>query len=898
MDSITAGSRIITSSSINASGNDMVLNLLGGKAKSLATLSKAGFPVPEWFVVTPSAFYDLLPPEKKIELEKAKSETAAKNPLDSLEIKENLLKLLQKTAEIIFLNKEKMAVRSSASDEDGMLNSFAGQLETYLDISLEELPEKIIQVWRSGFTEKVYAYFAERKIPHPPTPPAVLVQKMIKSSAAGVAFSADPVTGRRGTAVVSSVPGLGTSLVSGECDADTWHINEKSEIISRQIPSKKTMHIGNGQSTPVPQEKQDAPSLNEEQVLEVAKLARQCENFFGMPQDIEWAYESGKLYLLQSRPITSLFNMPDPDGILNVWDNSNIAESYGGVTTPLTFSFARKAYEGVYQEFCRIMGVSQKNIESNAAVFRCMLGLIQGRLYYNLLNWYRLLAMLPGFKMNRGFMEQMMGVKEALPEKIAEEIGKPTRGQRFRDAVHFLSSFLGLGYNYFALEKKNQSFYKRLDQALGTGRPNLSRLSVDELSLEYRDLEKKLLKKWDAPLINDFFAMMFFGILKKLSVSWCGDKEGTLQNDLVSGEGNMISREPAERVKAMAQTAAQDKPFAALLQNRTLEEITAAIPKHPEFQKAYESYLEKFGDRCTDELKLESLTLFDNPLPLLRSIGELALNGKPIIQHEETNLRKKAEALVKNSFSGKPFKQFFFHLVLKNARSRVRDRENLRFERTRVFGRVRNIFSEIGKRLYSFNLLENSRDVFYLELEEIFGFMEGTSSATDLKGLVSLRKKEFENYASMPPPPNRFETRGMVYQGNSFTPKTTSVAQNGDSKKGIGCCPGIIRAKIQIVKNPQETRVISGKIFAAERTDPSWIMIFPLARGVLVERGSLLSHSAIVAREMGIPTIVSIDGLMGWLQDGDEVEMDGKSGIVRKLTPQEMSKMEKNEIRD
>ena len=138
---------------------------------------------------------------------------------------------------------------------------------------------------------------------------------------------------------------------------------------------------------------------------------------FGQPQDIEWAIENGSLYLLQSRPITTLRNIPDPDGALNIWDNSNITESYNGVTSPLTFSFARSVYEGVYRQFCRILRVPQRKIEANDLTFRCMLGLIQGRIYYNLLNWYRVLALLPGFTVNRRFMEQMMGVRESLPDK-------------------------------------------------------------------------------------------------------------------------------------------------------------------------------------------------------------------------------------------------------------------------------------------------------------------------------------------------------------------------------------------------------------------------------------------------------------------------------------------------
>ena len=157
-------------------------------------------------------------------------------------------------------------------------------------------------------------------------------------------------------------------------------------------------------------------SSRDETAVEIAALARRSAALFGQPQDIEWAIEGGRIYLLQSRPITTLRNLPDPDGVLNIWDNSNIIESYSGVTTPLTFSFARSVYEGVYRQFCRILRVPERKIAANDHTFSRMLGLIQGRVYYNLLNWYRVLALLPGFTVNRRFMEQMMGVRESLPD--------------------------------------------------------------------------------------------------------------------------------------------------------------------------------------------------------------------------------------------------------------------------------------------------------------------------------------------------------------------------------------------------------------------------------------------------------------------------------------------------
>ncbi|MGH2362189.1 MAG: PEP-utilizing enzyme, partial [bacterium] len=622
------------------------------------------------------------------------------------------------------------------------------------------------------------------------------------------------------------------------------------------------------------------------------ELARRTGRHFGRPQDIEWAIEDGCLYLLQSRPITSLSRIGDPDGALNLWDNSNIAESYGGVTTPLTFSFARRAYEEVYRQFCRMMRVPPATIAAHNGTFRRMLGLIRGRVYYNLLNWYRLLSMLPGFTVNRRFMEQMMGVREGLPESLLAEFARPTWRARLKDGFNLLASLSALVVNHFLLPYQIRRFYRRLDGVLRPESLPLEDLRADELALHYHELERRLLTRWDAPLINDFFAMIFFGLLRRLSQKWCGDSGGTLQNELLCGEGGIISAEPAGRMREMAGVAAGRPDFVALLCDASLDSILEEMEQAPEFKRLYRDYLDKFGERCPGELKLESLTLHDNPLLLLRSVGQLSRNrqlsesahGSDI----EEGVRRRAEERVGGVLTGQPMRRVLFHWVLRHARARVRDRENLRFERTRVFGRVRRIFVELGKRLHALELLETPRDIFYLEVDEILGFIEGTATSTNLKGLVALRKTEYAGYHESEAPPDRFETRGIVHHGDLLCVERGGLGGlTGSERKGIGCCPGVARGPVRVITDPRNAKLLNGEILVAERTDPGWIMLFPSASGLLVERGSLLSHSAIVAREMGIPSIVSIAGLTRWLKDGDWVELDGSSGVVRRVEPAE-----------
>lgn len=814
------------------SGDSGCEGKLGGKARALASLQRAGLPIPPWFVVSPDAH-----PNVPAEL------TAA----------------LQKLCP----DGELVAVRSSASDEDGAEHSFAGQLESFLSVPHDQVADKIQAVWRSGFSERILAYRREHGLSATPRVPSVLVQRMVNADAAGVAFGADPVTGRRGIVVVAAVRGLGDALVSGEASADTIHVDRDDQIVKREIIKEAV--------------------LTDDQTRSVAALARRAGKHFGRPQDIEWAFEKGKLFLLQSRPITSLAHMADPDGAFNLWDNSNIVESYSGVTTPLTFSFARHAYDGVYREFCRMMRVPKATIAAHDDTFRNMLGLIRGRVYYNLLNWYRVLAMLPGFTVNRKFMEQMMGVKEGLPEHIVSELGTATGTEKLRDAFHLANTVCGLITNHFLLPVWIRRFYERLNHALAPTHPPLEEMRPDELAAHFLQLERQLLSRWDAPLINDFLAMIFYGVLRRLTEKWCGDKEGTLQNDLISGEGGMISAEPAKRVREMAASAAKYPPLVALLCEGEREDILKNMDSVTQLRQQYNAYLEKFGDRCLDELKLESSTLHDDPMPLLRAIGNFVRCYQPTPAAKPGNPRQTAEERVVEALTGQPFRRFLFVWVLDNARARVRDRENLRFERTRLFGRVRRIFVEIGRRFHALDLLDDPRDVFYMELDEVLGFIGGTSTTTNLKGLVALRKTEFAAFRESPQPDSRFETRGIVYQGNEFRRAQAAEELGGDERKGIGCCPGIVRGAVRVITDPTKANLRERTILVAERTDPGWIMLFPSANGLLVERGSLLSHSAIVARELGIPAIVSVPGLMQWLKDGDWVELNGSTGMVRKI---------------
>ena len=872
--------------------NSKQYEFMGGKATALSKIGQAIDNIPKWFVVS----YEGFDKEGKNIKEEAKKEV------------EEALKM--------FPDDTYFAIRSSAGNEDSKETSFAGQFDTFLYIPKEEVIEKIKEVYLSAFSERIETYRKENHIEEVMIP-SVIVQKMVKSEKAGVAFGANPTTSNIKEIVINAVYGLGSSLVDGIATADTYTIlNGK---ITKTIAKKDYCHIyvdGEIKQETVNEKQKDKAVLTDNQILEVKELVEKANVFFGRFQDIEWAYEDGRLYLLQSRPITTLGTVKNKEEKLNVFDNSNIVESYGGITTPLTFSFIRTVYENVYLELCKIFHVKAEKIEMNAQMFKNMLALIDGRVYYNLYGWYGLLSMFPGLGKNKKFMEQMMGVKESLPDDLF-----PVPQATFSDKIGLISTGYGLLKGFMKIRKMTDKFYVRLNEALED--KDIQHMDLYELHDYYYELEGKLLHKWDAPLVNDFLAMIFYGQLKQECEKLFKEDGNLIHNDLLCDEGNIISAEPAKRIREMAEIAKDDEELLQLLENEDMLYIKKELPKYPEFYKKIQAYLDKFSDRCLQELKLETLTLKDNPISLYHSILTFAkrMQKTKVNALDSVEARKQAERKVKQALKFKPLEKAKFNFLLKQARYTVKNRENLRFERTKLFGRVREIFLRMGYILTSLNIIEEKRDIFYLEVDEILYYIDGKSTTNNLKDLITIRKKEYETYKETNPD-ERFYTYGAVNIGNNFkkeieihTNKTDGnedkanrdevhgnkendehknkedknqvpVNKSEEEKqlKGIGASPGKVSGRVRVIDNPANAKLEQGEILVAEYTDPGWIMLFPAASGILVERGSLLSHSAIVSRELGIPAVVGITGLLDNLKTGDMVELDGTTGIVRKIS--------------
>ncbi len=875
----------------------------GGKGFNLYVMTKAGLKVPKWVVLgsdTFDNFKSLSGIEEEFknieESDRTAKEMAA--AIEELILKTPLPKAVEEFISKSFkdLSRDLISVRSSALDEDGSSHSFAGQLSSYLYVqSVENVLESVKKCWASAYSERGLVYRSENKLSANDIKVAVVLQEMICPDKSGVLFTCDPINEDPEHLLINSVYGVGEGLVSGLFDADNYKLSkETKKVIEQEITDKPKMLVQDiekqePKEVDVEASLVNVSSLSESELTELANLSETIEDLYRFPQDVEWAIADGELYLLQSRPVTT--EVKSGKGRLFVWDNSNIVESYGGITMPLTFGFAHYVYHQVYVQFCEILLVPAKQIRQMDHFLKDMLGLFYGRVYYNLLNWYKLTSILPGYKYNRGFMETMMGTDEALQDEIAERVKPPSFHHTFGATLRrFIVGFKFLYFHYriqTVVDDFLAYFYKKYNEFR---KLNFDHMPADEIYEHYQEMEKQMLWKWHAPIINDFLTMVHYGIFKKLTEKWLHHLGESFHNDLLAGNGNLESAEPTKRLIIMSGKVSKIEGLKKIILETPNADCLESLnqSEYQDFYNEVKEYIDLFGFRCMSEMKLEQKDLHQDPSLLFVFLKNLINAGQTdleVFEKREKEIKEKAEALLNQNISG--FRKLIYSWSLKHARKAVMNRENTRFCRTRVYGIVRSMFYGIGRDFTARKIIDAKEDIFYLNLEELKGSMDGTLTTQDLKSIINERRKQYDAYGEGEEPAPRFYTRGPCYWQNQHFPVEEHVLEDielaENQMRGIPCCPGDIEGIVKVILDPNDDMVLNGEILVTKRTDPGWIPLYPSAKALLVERGGLLSHSAIVAREMGLPTIVSIKGLTKRLETGMKIRMNGETGIIEIL---------------
>jgi pyruvate,water dikinase len=861
----------VTTAPITAdSPADTVRRHAGGKGYHLYRLTEAGFPVPKWAALGSPVFADFLRANKLAD--RVDTLLARTSAADAERIAAEICALIEAgMLDAVWpairdaydtVAAELVAVRSSTGDEDGTEFSFAGQFETFLNVSgLAETAERVRRCWASAFSARSLLYRLRHGIPLRANGIAVIIQRMVPAEHSGVLFTANPLTGDARQFMLTIGSGLGDAVVSGSTDTHTITLNMEQE--------------------PLP----DNDMLDTATLGRLRAIGTDVTTLLGRPQDIEWAVADGEVWLLQSRPITTGSDRrPTLDDGLRIWDNSNIIESFSGITSPLTYSFAADVYARVYREYGRALRLPPAQLRQLDEWLPEMLGYFHGRVYYNLLHWYRMVRMAPLYRLNRRVLEAALGVAEPVPDDLADAV----RPYAFRSPLtRVLSRTITVTEftrRFVTMDRSVRRFVAYFYRAHSVfDRMDYEALPAPETYRRFRELERDLIEKWGPMMALDASLLICLGVLYLLGRRWLPDAPEWFTLAVASPGPEIESIEPVHALNDLAARVRADLALSDLIDRTPAEKIYAELAQagQTEFLAAVDDYLNRFGDRSFDELKLEVPELREDPTNLFVLLRNTATAS---VQHTATD----AESYLDENLRGP--RRFVFDLVRRKTRSSLANRERLRFCRTRAFASAKRMLRAIGRDLAASGLIEDRSDVFFLRLEEVRGIFAGTIAHAELPGLVDLRKRQRDRDAVLPAPA-RFTTTGVSYTGANLAAAGWAGTRDDTGPvrqlRGLPSAPGVAEGPAVVAEAPTDVR---GGILLAYRTDPGWVPALSSAAALVIERGSPLTHVAIVARELGIPTVVQVPEATSRIRTGMRLRVDGGSGLITVLDTGEVAR--------
>jgi rifampicin phosphotransferase len=818
------------------------LSETGGKAANLGELLNAGFPVPEGYVLTTKAFTSFLKENRLDDTERNVDSASIHVPAEV----RAALSIISKR-----LGDASLAVRSSGVSEDLQASSFAGQYATILGVKGEaELVEAVKRCWLSALSKTVAQYRRERSEAGPDEM-AILIQKMVNADSAGVAFTVNPVSGRREVRV-NAVRGLGDKLVSGSATPDEWVVNEKA-VCLRQVQN----------------------AITEDQVNEIAQLARSIEHHFRYPQDIEWAIARQKIFLLQARAITTT---QEPKGKRKVTPVPiPITVPYGywtrdryhfpSPTSPMYASFAFRTMSEVWRKGAREVGLP---VETN---------------YFTLIGGQTYRRLVP------------LGGKDRKPPpswllRLLVHVGPSTRSRvkKMREAVR---TDLAGQYMEKWRNKWKPELVKRDNELLNV---NLASLSDEALEAHLAKALEHMHRGKEIHFRYLGFTLWLIGDLALTCQSLLKWND-TQVFDLLMGVSEQDSV-PSRRLAELAQLVPGDKRLGDAIrqinQSTSVEEI---LKINPAFNQQFESYMKEFGS-ATLGYEVMVPTMSEMPRELLKMIqGQISANYNSSATADALEKKRATameEAMRQMNTLPEETRERFRQTVKKAQAAYALRNENEYYTQFLAEGILRYCLLEIGRRLVTKNVIAERDDIFMLTLEEA---REAFKNGGDLKELVEKRWGERawaeENpgrpsYGIQPPPPAPLDAyppevrrllRSRRWLGDAIA--TTNVVEEKGQLKGVPASPGMYVGPIRVVKDESEfAKIQPGDVLVCTGTAPSWSVVFSTIGALITETGGTLSHPAIVAREYGIPAVLALEGATRKLRDGMIVKIDGDKGTV------------------
>ena len=856
-------------------GKSIGLSRLDNYVKSIAQSSSPGglvsLAVPCWFELRPDFFNDFcianaidLTDPRPLVYEQILKGTIPKNQLEAFQ---------GLVLSHLGSNEKRLAIRSNANIEDGTNSSFAGVFASEIGVLPAQYARALKNCWASFYSPRATDYMQQNQKEAAGLVSGLVIQECVEQpDFSGVAFSR--VVTQRGTldqAHIELIRGYGEDLVSGVADPITYTLDRRKHLWT------ETGSEALGLSA---KEQYQLTVIRQE----LALLMDDLELIYGFAVDIEFSIRNMQVFLLQLRPITRipplsmiLGDMSRPEQI-TVWDHSNIAESYPGHTLPLTFSHLKRSYKAVYRQFAQVMGVTKDNITHHDDVFSNMIGLCYGRVYYNLFNWYRLIYLLPNAERSSGFMEGMMGVQQTLGDD-ADVIKALFQNVRRPTALQNINAVLKGVYQLATCQRQNRRFVTdvgaKIQSALASP---FGTYSVNQLIQLYQRFSTNVIESWRAPIVNDTACMLYSGFCKSLLKSAIEPGESldhvfsTLIENRVEVFSSLLIKDLSAIARRLNDRTIGGREFVLSSQFDSLMSLKRS--PHQELYTAVKRFIETFGFRVAEELKLES--------------KDLHIDFSPFIAALRTSINAKAAPLVTASTAAQHLKKLglvkrtILNIALRWTAQAIADRERMRYLRTEAFAVAKRIFSAMGEKLAEMRVLTHKDDIHYLTIEELEDFIHGRVVSMTFGTTVQTRRQEYSQFRKLDVP-GRFVTRGpsgayLQYPALVLA-QSQSFAKEGDVV-GTPCSPGLIEGQALVALNFDEAKDVAGQILVAKHTDPAWITLYPACKALIIECGSSLSHAVVVAREMGIPTIVGARGITSRVKSGDVIRINGSSGVI------------------
>ncbi|MER5349388.1 PEP/pyruvate-binding domain-containing protein [Kitasatospora sp. NPDC002551] len=786
---------------------------------------------------------------------------------------------------------------AEAVGEDSAVDPFAGMSDSFLYVDEEGLADAVVRCWASAFNPQAVRYRLLRGLDPRRARVAVGVQRMVLGTRSFVAFTRDPRDGspRR---VVAAAYGIGEGVVQEKADVDHFfHDPATGEVSARTVHKRWSMGLPEGAASgapvllPVAEELAGVPVLDDDQVRAVAELAGRVEEVFGVPQDIEGALtEDGTVHLVQARPMVAgpavtaaPAAAPEADEPARVhWGNHNITESFPGVSGALTYSQSREFYRRSFADLYRRMGVPESWVRDNAHRLARMVGYLEGQVYYRLDDWHALHGQMPMFELVRRGWEQAMGITG------------PARGERRWAAPAVARALPRLAWRSALHPWQVRSFLRWWDRQMAEARTVGD--SPEELIAFYRRLWERAGERWGVTLVNAFIALVVLGAGGALLRRWTGEGPQVLVGLMAGGRENR-SLEAVRAAMSLAELVGTVPELrAAVLDDGTdpeqLWRQIVAGRYGAALAAAARGYLARYGDRALHDLKLEEPTPRQRPWTVIALIRPLVRQGATVAANradEQAAARRARERL--REVCPNPAQRAVLLGLTTLARDLARIREDTRFCRTQLFGLSRDVMWKLGAELARTGVLDDPLDVADLTVEEVIGAFDGTGTVTDLRALVTLRRAQRTEWAANPQRPALLGTPAGLPLARAL-PRATAVGAGAAASdgllRGIGSSGGVVRGRAKVVLDPStDPDLASGRILVARETDPGWLFLMMSATGMVVERGTLLSHTAITGRLLGVPTVVAVPRATTAIPDGAWIEIDGTAGTVRLLPPSE-----------